>query len=292
MPYSAEISRKNPAYIIFLVDQSGSMEGAQGGNPGKSKAQSVADAINRILQVIVERCSKGDAVYNYFAISVIGYGQDAAPALGGALSGAPLAWIGDLDEKPARIETRERRFPDGAGGIIQLPVRFPIWFDPVAQGPTPMCTALNLASQLVSDWIERQPNSFPPIVMNLTDGESTDGDPTAAARRLMSQATTDGNVLLFNLHLSSVDGLAQLFPKSEAGLVDKYARMLFSMSSLLPGSMVEHAQRMELPVVSGSRGFVFNADIVSIVQFLQIGTTPTLTALPPGKADAAVDLAQ
>jgi hypothetical protein len=37
MPYNAEISRGNPSCFIFLMDQSGSMADAWGGEAGKKK---------------------------------------------------------------------------------------------------------------------------------------------------------------------------------------------------------------------------------------------------------------
>src|SRR3984957_15123887 len=45
--YSAEISRQNPGCLLFLVDQSGSMEEPIAGGTGEKKKQVVADAINR-----------------------------------------------------------------------------------------------------------------------------------------------------------------------------------------------------------------------------------------------------
>ena len=36
--------------------------------------------------------------------------------------------------------------------------------------------------------------------------------------------------------------------------------------------MVEKARSMELPVIQGSRGYVFNADMVALVELLNIGT--------------------
>ena len=60
MPYTAEISRVNPTCFLFLVDQSGSMAERFGGESGKTKAQGVADAINRLFETLVTRCSKGD----------------------------------------------------------------------------------------------------------------------------------------------------------------------------------------------------------------------------------------
>lgn len=48
--------------------------------------------------------------------------------------------------------------------------------------------------------------------------------------------------------------------------------MLFRMSSVLPPAMCAMAKREEFRVSEASRGFVFNADLVSVIQFLDIGT--------------------
>src|SRR5262245_16740764 len=60
--YQAEISRQNPACLVFLIDQSGSMDEPIGGGTGEKKKQVVADAINRLLYNTVLRCSKEDGV--------------------------------------------------------------------------------------------------------------------------------------------------------------------------------------------------------------------------------------
>ena len=44
------------------------------------------------------------------------------------------------------------------------------------------------------------------------------------------------------------------------------------MSSILPPQAVEVAQTMEILIENGARGYVFNADMVNLVQFLEIGT--------------------
>ncbi|MBS2964944.1 hypothetical protein KGA66_17945, partial [Actinocrinis puniceicyclus] len=124
-------------------------------------------------------------------------------------------------------------------------------------------------------WVGERPGSFPPIVLNLTDGESTDGDPSEAAARLRSLATADGPVLVFNLHVSAGQAAPIVFPANEANLPDDFARLLFGMSSTLPPHMHAYAATQGIAVSEGSRGFVFNADITSVVQFLDIGTRAT-----------------
>ena len=60
--------------FLFLLDQSGSMAESWGGEAGKTKAQGVADAINRLLQTLVRRCAKGDYVLDRYFIGAVGYG--------------------------------------------------------------------------------------------------------------------------------------------------------------------------------------------------------------------------
>jgi hypothetical protein len=154
-------------------------------------------------------------------------------------------------------------------------VKFPIWFDPVANGGTPMCQALKEAHRIVQGWLSQYPNCFPPIVINITDGESTDGDPSSVAARLRSLSSTDGEVLLFNLHLSSQKKRPIEFPSTDAELPDQYAKLLFHMSSPLTPFMIKAAREDGYPVAEGARGFAFNADMVATIKFLDIGTRPS-----------------
>jgi len=271
--YSAEISRANPTCFVFLLDQSRSMEDRIGGDDGApSKENVVADAINRLLQELAIKCAKEEGVRDYFYVSVIGYGKAVGPALVGALAGREVVPLSEVAATPARLETRVKKVPDGAGGLVDLPIKFPIWVDPVANGGTPMSQAFALAQSVVSKWLKEHPNCFPPVVLNLTDGESTDGDPAASAKALRDLASTDGNVLLFNLHVSSDASPAVSFPGSEAALPDRYAKTLFNVSSVLPNHMRSYAMQQGYNVSGDTRGFVFNADVTSVVQFLDIGT--------------------
>jgi hypothetical protein len=175
----------------------------------------------------------------------------------------------------ARIEERARKVDDGAGGLVDQTVKFPIWFDAVARDGTPMCAALQRAQQVLSAWLGAHPGCFPPVAINITDGESTDGDPASAAQEVTKLASDDGNVLLFNLHLSSQRSNPIEFPDGEESLPDEYARLLFHLSSPLPGYMRRAAQQEGFTVSDGARGFVFNADMVSVIRFLDIGTRPS-----------------
>jgi hypothetical protein len=271
MPYAAEISRTNPTSFVFLIDRSGSMSNPIGGLPGKTKAEVVADAINRLLQTLVLRCAKSEGVRDYFHVAVIGYGRQVGPALGGALAGRGLVPISEVADNPLRVDERVRKIDDGAGGIVSQSVKFPVWFEPVADGKTPMVDALAEAQGLVSEFLAWFPRCFPPLVLNITDGEAN-MDPEPAAAALRSLGSDDGNVLLFNLHVSSSPETPVQYPDGEQGLPDDFARRLFRMSSVLPPQARDAARREGLHVGESARGFVFNADLVSVVQFLDIGT--------------------
>jgi hypothetical protein len=272
MPYTAEISRTNPTCLLFLVDHSSSMDGPFGGQPGKKKSDGVADAINRLLQNLVLKCAKSTGVRDYFHVGVIGYGSEVKPILAGTGPARPLLPISAVANAPLRVEQRTRKVDDGAGGLIERPFRFPVWFEPVANGKTPMNEAVDLATRVVNKFLDVHPNCFPPLVVNLTDGQPTDSNPLAAAQALKALKSTDGNVLLLNAHLSSTPAPPIAFPHSEDTLPDVFAKLLFRMSSLLPTPMAQAAQEEGYPITGPARGFMFNADLVAVTRFLEIGT--------------------
>lgn len=271
MPYTADISRSDPACIVLLVDQSGSMAERIGGDIAQSKAESVARSINHLLAELAIRCTKDTGVRNYFHVAVIGYGQSVGTALGGALAGGKLVGISEIADNPSRIDQVVVKVEQG-GRFIDVPRSAPVWLEPVSEGPTPMTAAFEVARGIVEHWIGEHPAGFPPIVLNLTDGASTDGEPTNAAAALRGLASSDGAVLLLNLHVSSTSAKPVTFPDTDASLPDAYSRMLFGISSVLPSTMRTEAEVFGYTVSEMTRGFVYNAKVQSLVEFLNIGT--------------------
>jgi hypothetical protein len=271
MSYVAEISRSNPTVFLFLIDQSGSMEDKMAS--GRSKAQFVADALNRTLATLVTRCTKAEGTRDYFHIGVMAYsGSAACNGFHGALGQSMLNPISAIEAAPLRIEDRSKKTDDGAGGYVEQSVKFPVWFEPVASGGTPMCEAIRRAAEELVPWCDAHMNSYPPTVLHITDGESTDGDPEALATQLRQIQTSDGSVLMFNLHTSTASADTITFPASETGLPNPYAKLLFRMSNPLPEHLIRFAQEKGFQVGIESRGFMFNADAPLIVDFFDIGT--------------------
>jgi len=273
--YSAQITRANPTLIILLIDQSGSMVDTFGGGRAGRKADFVSDVVNNTLHDLVIRCTKTEEVRNYYYVSVIGYGRHVGSVFGGSLSDRGVVPVSDLADYPLKVETRMKRVSDGYGGTIEVPYRFPIWTHPLADGGTPMCEAFRRAKAILQTWLREHSTGFPPTILHLTDGESGDGDPTSIGQEIISLGTDDGNALIFNCHLSSSSAQKIEYPANTYGLNDKFAQTLFGISSVLPVGFVAAAQQLGVSVADGSRGFVFNADPSSVVQFYEIGTSLT-----------------
>ncbi len=271
MSYTAEISRSNPTAFLFVVDQSGSMSDKL--STERSKADQVADVLNRTLATLITRCTKSEGTRNYFDIGVIGYGDKGAyNGFQGELGNSILHPISAIEAAPLKIEERKKKMDDGAGGVIEQTIKFPVWFEPKSGGGTPMCQAITRAAEELVAWCDAHPQCYPPTVLHITDGESTDGDPESLASQLKQIQTNDGSVLLFNLHVSASGGAPVQFPASESTLSDEYAKLLFRMSSELPEHLIRFAQEKGFNVSMESRGFMFNADAVQIVDFFDIGT--------------------
>lgn len=282
MPYEAEINSAHPTYVVLLIDQSGSMDSPFFGGT-RPKSEEVADALNRLVFELVQRASPSaqSKVKNYYDISIIGYNDTVRSLFCGPLADKDIVTISELRDNPARVEERTQTRSDGAGGVIDVPVRFPVWVETTAAGRTDMTAALDYAHDLLSEWVDEHPRSFPPIVVNLTDGLATGESPVDPAERVRSLSTQDGQVLLFNAHVTSLPLDPMLYPQAPDELPLE-GKLLFSMSSELPDSMRETAGSLNVPVRYGSRGLVFNGNAVDVIKLLDIGTRHVAPA--PGPA--------
>jgi hypothetical protein len=274
MSYDAEINRQNPTALLFVVDQSGSMSDKM--TSERSKAQQVADVLNRSLFNLITRCTKSDGVRDYFEIGVIGYGHTGAyNGFDGVLGSSIMHPVSEIESSPIRVEDRKKKVDDGAGGIIEMNTKFPVWFEAKANGGTPMCEAMTKVAEELVIWCDSHPDSYPPTVLHITDGESTDGNPEDIANQLKQISTNNGEVLILNLHVSSLGANPIEFPDSESALPDSYSKLLFNMSSFLPKHLADFAKEKGFNISSESRGFMFNADASQIVDFFDIGTRAT-----------------
>jgi len=271
MSYTKEINRNNPTCFLFVIDQSGSMDEEMAG--GRVKSEFVADVLNKTIAETIVRCTKADGVRDYFDIGVIGYGGDRVGSVfGGALSGRTLLPISDIESNPLRVDERDEDVDSDDELLDRQQVKFPVWIDAHHDGGTPMREAMATVGEIVAKWCDEHPSSYPPTVVHVTDGQSTDGDPEDVADAIKGISTNDGEALLFNLHVDTESGDEILFPSSEDDLPDEYGKMLFRMSSKFPEHLVSVAQSMGYDVDEDSRFFAYKAGMDFIGHFFEIGT--------------------
>ena len=276
--YRQPVTRSDPGCIIVLFDRSDSMKATWSGT-GASMAVGAALVLNNILlDLCITATTEVNApVRHYFDIGVFGYGaclnnpgEGVESAFGGGLAGRGLVPLPELADTPLTV--REEPSVDQ----MSVSAKIPIWVEPVHGYRTPMCEAIAVAGAHVHDWATAHPNSFPPIIINITDGMVTDSPYDGATladwvARLTSIRTSDGPTLFFNIFLSPTRSPEIIFPATPRGLPEPGPE-LFGMSSELPGPMVANARADGVDVQPGARGLAFNVGRSTLLRVLQIGT--------------------
>ena len=271
------IQTANPGCIVILIDQSWSME--ESFSDGGTKAERATQAVNRVIESIVLECRSGDNIRDRCYVSVIGYGERVDCLLDGM--------IANIDKARLGVKKVKKHIPNETGKLVEIDVEAPIWLEPKASNGTPMHEAFQHAAEIVENWISHSPDSFPPIVINITDAMASDLVLTTDnARKVMNLKTSDGAVLVFNLHIANNQNRIVL-PNDKTQLAgDSFAEFLFDISSPLPETLAESAQRAGLPSEPGARCFAYNANetlMIQLLEFGSLGLTQFRKALPPPK---------
>lgn len=258
-----QISSTHPCLVIYLIDQSGSME-----NPfdkDVSRATKLTDAINEIIFETGLKCvgPSGD-VRNRFELSILGYS---------GFSSVYSAWEGSLANE--WVVPIAEVFENSIGEINGIP----IWIKPKSNGQTPMKRAFENAYRICEEWINwgNHRDCHPPIIINITDGQPTDGgfnfsELVNVVEDLKSLSTNYGNVNVFNIHIDGGMGDTISFPNTPPN--NQYAHLLFDLSSPLTPHMIELARNTGYNVENGAKGYIFNGNAKSLMDFLNIGSNP------------------
>ncbi len=279
--YSAQINRNNPMAFVFLVDQSGSMSELsstkdENGNP-ITMAVAVADAINNILEELVNSATRDDGVRDYFEVALIGYGGDETFLWENNLKGKSFAKISEIKDNASQktyvVENIIR------GKIFEEEHVQLLWLTPKAMNNTPMRGAFKTAEKEIKTWVSNHPDSFPPIVINITDGQANDvtseNDMLYASQEIKNIETSDGNSIVINIHLSN-GGQQVIFPSdlSEIAHLNNYAQMLFKMSSVVPQYWNQNIQDVFKKQSIGKDivGMGVNVNMLGLAKMLNIGT--------------------
>jgi len=256
---------------------------------GTKLCEGAATAINEVLyDLSLRACMKDDSVIDRVHLGIFAYGDERVEW---ALPGLPegKGWVAADDWVPNFSRIEKVDVGEDGGRVIQREI--PIWVEAQADGSTPMCTAFGMAAEVVGRHIQDYPDSFPPIVINITDGMPTDtsaplpqtydedwapdwGDVERAAGEITSQGCDDGRTLLLNIHITpnKSDG-SLLFPERVPPGSHESIRGMMSISSVLPANMVLEGRRNGHDLSEGAKGLIMNADRTMLSQFLRIGTT-------------------
>lgn len=284
MSYLARITQSTPTALVLLVDQSGSMaEPVRWNGTTCTKAEAVAGAINTLLAELIARTRRANGYLPYYDMAVLGYSGSEVRSLLPTVGEERFLTPELLADNPAQVAEvqRTRTLPDGRQ--VTTLMREKRWVTPAAEWNTPMVAALGEAYALLRGWCGRHKGQpcYPPTVINITDGEATDGTPeqlAAAAKKLRSLGTADGAVLLLNIHLSGSETEPILFPSSESELPEnRYARLLYRISSPMPALYRDEIALLTGRTAEAPRGMGFNTNMTDLVRMMNIGTaTSTL----------------
>ena len=264
-------SSATPGLLIILLDQSGSMlEDYE----GTTRTKFATLAVNKVIDNIIQKNFDGEAPKNRCFISVIGYDHNVKELCSG--------WLKELDAKPLRYETLKKKTPDGAGGIVEVEVKQPVWVEPIdSNGATNMLGAFKLAKDLVERWMNEHQDGPAPVIINISDGvpyydlkdpRDCMKETVALANEIKSMSNSDGNVLIFNAQIDTANGKV-IFPTNRDAITREEAQFLFDITSEVPASYKAAAEKNELPTKDGSRGCIFGAGGVELIQLIDFGSS-------------------
>ncbi len=279
--YTAQISRSNPTAFIFLIDHSYSMNRQITYNGERMPmSEAVARIVNNQIKELISRCVKPNEVRHYYDIAVIGYGKDAYSGWNGTLEGRDFVSPEELRNNPYKKITTKKELFTRKGTIVKE-VEEEQWVEAQNDGNwTRMDKAFDKAKDLLIRWMEthHDQDCYPPTVINITDGEfngTTKEHMLDLANEIKSMFTNDGNVILFNIHITPDNAPALTFPVEKAELhSNSYGITLCEMSSLLPLRYNQpiSAIRKDRNTTDRHFGMAVNADMSTLIQLMDIGT--------------------
>ena len=284
--YTAQITRNTPTAFIFLIDQSVSMQkyttlyGEE-----MPMAEAVARIVNHQLNELVLRCIKGSETRDYYDIAIIGYGENAYSGWKGELEGRDFVKPSELKEHPykkitTKKETRTRK------GVKVVEVEEVQWIEAEAtEGWTRVHHAFEKAKGLLDEWMEKHHDKdcYPPTIINITDGEfngATTEYVLQQANELKSMFTNDGNVILFNIHISANKAVCVTCPASKDEVsFSSLATTMYEMSSLLPMRYSDRIADLRKDGTPNNRytAMSINADMSTLIQLMDIGTPTNIS---------------
>ena len=277
--YSSEVGRQHKVAIVVAIDQSSSMaQKIEVASRTMSKAKLVSEVVGELIDEMLLR-SRYDGLYrDYYDVAILGYSGDGVYSL---ISDHPrFVTISELSQRRVEREHITFRCTLLNGDVVVVPHGISKWVEPRSVGATPMCKMMECVATMLEEWCAEPHNrhSFPPIVVNISDGmlsDATEERLMTAVERIRQTGTDDGKSLLMNIHISSsVGGESMICPCiEEVDRDNRHAMLLARISSNIPQSM-EHMARLKRASLSRPPYLAmgYNTSPAEFVSLLNIGS--------------------
>lgn len=243
MNYRLQATQQTPAYIIYLLDISASMNQLMETRGEKKRRMDVVTAaLHSAIRQMVFRSTKGSRISPRYKISLLAYSDNVFDVLGGVKGIDEVARMKPLDN----VQT---------------------------QRLTNTAKAFEAVEKILLRELPNLENCPAPLVCHMTDGAFTGEDPEPVVKRIMDLKVPDGNVLVENIFISdeilpqpieNVKKWPGIMPHTV--LDEDYGNKLKRLTSTLPESyremMLETGYKIEpgaLMLLPGA-----NADLVSL----------------------------
>ncbi|PEY37048.1 hypothetical protein CN354_12525 [Bacillus cereus] len=243
MLYQTQATQQTPAYIIYLLDVSASMNQMMdaGGNE-KRRIDIVTDALSLAIRQMVFRSTKGSRLLPRYRLSILAYSDHVFDLLGGVKTIDEVARLRPLE----KIQTH--RLTDTA-------------------------KAFSVVEKLLQNELPNLQEGPAPVVCHMTDGASTGEDPESIVQRIMNMSVPDGKVLVENIFISDeiiqepISNIKQwkgIMP--DTNISDEYGAKLQRLSSPIPESYREMMMEHGFHIADGALMMLpgTSADLVSL----------------------------
>lgn len=245
-PYSSIISEGNPVGVFFILNQSDpTKEIISFDSTEMSKASAECGIIDQVINELIVQNTSNGVIDDRYNIAILGYGDYVF----NCLKGKGIQSLNELNDNPIFVKThiKEIRTRQGAKTIEQ---KRPVWVKPRSRGGAYLNKALNSVKKLVDKWTEEHMDSFPPIIIHITEYRyhgAEDSEMIQLAKEIKSLLTNDGNALFFNIHLTwNENTVPVVFPSNESKISESYyGSMYYLMSSVLPQSFYNNMRIRE-----------------------------------------------
>jgi outer membrane protein assembly factor BamB len=257
--------------IMLLIEESSGMARRWGRDP-RTKAVGVALLVNGFLGRLPDDPG--------ILVALIGYAEgpsgrpDVGPRWGGPLARSDFVPVPRLHQAPRSVEARTTRHKAADGTVTERTESVPLWYAPGAGGEgRPQSSAFRACEERLGALEARGRALSAPVVVHVTTGDPTDGDPGPSVARLLSRPSSSGAPLVLHAHLASSRVAAPLcYPPDPAGSAPPEARALAALAGPLGEEW--HAAAELAGVATGAgpsgRGVVFDATGAEILKLLKV----------------------